>query len=195
MQQSGASELQKGERTMTYSKRTWIGAAAALIAAQILTPTAQAAMGLSGQPAKAAVGKLVTPAAAGACNVNRVKFRTSVNQNSTFSIAFVDVPDSFVSIDIGGANPSCVIVTFSASARVVNSIMYVRAHIPQLNASAHPETAFFTALSGNLFHAHSMQFVFPSIPPGQYSVRVQFRSQNGQLVVVGTRTVTVQYRQ
>jgi hypothetical protein len=72
--------------------------------------------------------------------------------------------------------------------------MYVRAHIPQLGATAEPETAFFTGHSGVLFHAHSMQFVFPSIPPGQYSVRIQYRSINGQLVVVGTRTTTVQYR-
>ena len=176
------------------SKRTWIGAAA-LIAAQLLATTTQAAMGLSGKPIKAAVRNLVTPAAAGTCNLNRVRYRTATNQNSTYSVNFVDVPDSSINVNIGGVNPSCVIVTFSASARVVNSIMYVRAYIPQLGATAQPETAFFTALSGNLFHAHSMQFVFPSIPPGQYSVRVQFRSQNGQLVVVGTRTVTVQYMQ
>jgi len=178
---------------MLLSKRTWLGAAT-LVVIQLLATTGHAAMGISGKPAKTAVGNLVTPVAAGACNLNRVKYRTATNQNSTYSVNFVDVPESSININIGGPNPSCVIVTFSASARVVNSIMYVRAYIPQLGATAQPETAFFTALSGNMFHAHSMQFVFPSIPPGQYSVRVQFRSQNGQLVVVGTRTTTVQYR-
>ena len=176
------------------SQHTWIGAAA-LIAVQLLATTTQAAMGLSGKPATAAAGNLVTLAAAGSCLVNRVKYRTTANQNGTYSTGFVDVPDSYVSITVGGANPSCVIATFSASARVVNSTMYVRAYIPQLGATAEPQSSFFTALSGSLFHAHSMQFVFPSIPPGQYSVRIQYRSQNGQLVFVGTRTLTVQFRQ
>jgi hypothetical protein len=176
------------------SKHTWIGAAA-LIAAQLLATTGQAAMGLSGKPARTAVRNLVTPVAAGTCNPNRVAFKTSANQNSTYSLDFVNIPQSGVNITVGGTNPSCVIVTFSASARVYNSIMFVRARIAQLNAIAHPESAWFTGHSGNVFHAHAMQFVFPNIPPGQYTVWIQFRSSNGNLAVVAQRMLKVEFRQ
>jgi hypothetical protein len=169
--------------------------AAVFVAAASLLSAADAGMGLPNEIARTLAGKrAVTLAATGTCNPNRVTFRIATSQEGTTAIDFVNVPGGYVNINVGGTSPSCVIATFSASARANNSIMFVRARIQQLGAIAEPASAFFAEPSGVFFKAHSMQFVFPNIPPGQYTVRAQFRSQNGQLVVVGSRTLTVEYR-
>jgi hypothetical protein len=58
-----------------------------------------------------------------------------------------------------------------------------------------PEVFFDGRNPGDTFwRPHSMTFVFPSVPPGLRTVRIQNRSLNGNEVFLSARTLMVQFR-
>ena len=156
------------------------------------------ALALAGLAAIAlATGASIAEAAVGGCAPNRVKFRTETSLLSTQVTSFVRVSDT--KITIGGTTPSCVIAVFSAVATGEGTSMEVRAQIllPETSAviTGQPPVVVFIGPSSDLGQVHSMQFVFPTVPPGTQRVRIQFRSRDeGNTVRLLGRTLTIHYK-
>jgi hypothetical protein len=121
----------------------------------------------------------------GSCVVNRATFRAQTSGGgSTSSTAFVNIPQAALDVAVGGANPTCVIVVFTAQTQTTaNENMLVRGQIPGIGVGVPAEFAMGPGTGTT--EARPAQFVFENVPPGDYSVRMQFRS-----VVAGT-TVTI----
>jgi hypothetical protein len=133
-------------------------------------------------------------AAQGTCTVNRATFRTEANFASTDSTTFVSIPQTALDITVGGAAPTCVIVVFSAETQTtVNENMGVRARISGFGIGE-PAEVFFGPGTGAV-EARAAQFVFEDVPPGDYTVRMQFRSAiAGTTVTIGRPTMVVHHR-
>jgi hypothetical protein len=97
----------------------------------------------------------------------------------------------------GGANASCVIVHFSALAYARTTTMFVRARIGRIDAI--PAVMQLTGdddenLQGGAARARSVIFIFPSIAPGDHTLRIEYRSgQNGNRVWIHNHTTLVQF--
>ena len=119
-------------------------------------------------------------AAQGSCTVNRATFSAGADCASTNSTDFINIPQAALDITVGGAAPTCVLVVFSAQTQTTsNENMNVRARIAGIGIGE-PEDVTFGAGTGAL-ETRAAQFVFKDVPPGDYTLRMQFRS-----VVAGT---------
>ena len=156
-----------------------------------------------GEAARSEAGKSeaagVAPAVQGVCNPNRTRFRTETNVVRTSSLDYVDAPRTFQAITVGGASPSCVIVTFSVDADntpvTASNWMKVRARIDGIGTAGNSEPPEHTA-DVRRYDQHSIQFFFPNVPPGAHTVRIQFASFNpGNVVRLYNRSLSVQFRQ
>ena len=113
----------------------------------------------------------------GACTTNRVKFRTATNEVSENSGTFTNIPQSSVNVTVGGAAPTCVIVVFSAEVQTSLTLgLLVRARLTGGIGIGEPPHALFYVGDPLARQTRSMQFVFENVPPGSYTVRMQFRA-------------------
>ena len=115
----------------------------------------------------------------GSCVVNRATYRAETNGGgSTSSTTFVNIPQTALDITVGGAEPTCVIVVFTAQTQTTaNENMLVRAVIPGLGAGVPAD--FSMGPGTGTTEARPAQFVFEDVAPGDYTVRMQFRSVPG----------------
>jgi hypothetical protein len=136
----------------------------------------------------------VAAAAQGTCTVNRATYRTSANCASTSSAAFANIPQTALDFTVGGAAPTCVIVVFSAQTQTTaDENMGVRAVITGLG-SAQPADTFLGAGTGAV-EARSTQFVFENVSPGDYTLRMQYRSgSDGSNVTICEPTSVIHHR-
>ncbi len=75
----------------------------------------------------------------------------------------------------------------------INNIVFVRAYLDNTTAAL-PFEVQYSGDDGNFAHAHSYEFVFPSVAPGAHVVRGEFRSNlNGNTVTVLRHTTVVQF--
>jgi hypothetical protein len=131
----------------------------------------------------------------GSCVVNRATFRAeTTGGGSTSSTTFVNIPETALDVTVGGANPTCVIVVFTAQTQTTaNENMLVRARIPGIGNGVPAE--FSMGPGTGTTEARPAQFVFDNVPPGDYSVRMQFRTVSPGTTVTLTRpTVVVHHR-
>jgi hypothetical protein len=131
----------------------------------------------------------------GSCVVNRATFRAeTTGGGSTSSTTFVNIPQAALNVTVGGANPTCVIVVFTAQTQTTaNENMLVRARIPGIGNGVPAD--FSMGPGTGTTEARPAQFVFEDVPPGDYSVRMQFRSVVAGTTVTLTRpTVVVHHR-
>jgi hypothetical protein len=132
-------------------------------------------------------------AAQGSCVVNRATVEATPDCARTESKSFVNIPHEALNITVGGTAPTCVIVAFSAQAETTSEEnMNVRAHLVGIGIGE-PEDVTFGAGSGTL-EARATQFLFANVPPGNYTLRMQFRSQTGTNVKICEPTVVVHHR-
>jgi hypothetical protein len=133
-------------------------------------------------------------AAQSSCLVNRATFSAGIDCTSTNSTSFVNVPQTALDITVGGSVPTCVIVAFSAQTKTdPNENMNVRARIAGIGIGE-PEDVTFGSGSGAL-EARATQFVFANVPPGSYTVHMQYRSvEAGSNVRICEPTVVVHHR-
>ncbi len=134
--------------------------------------------------------------AVGQCTPGRLKYKTLDDSVSTNSTSSVNVPGSGIVFVQGGVNPSCVVVRFSAQAFAsitAGRLMYVRAVIG--STVAEPGEVQFTATNDTFSRSHSFEWVFPNVAPGKRTVRIQFRSLNGEFVYMQDRTTIIHYHQ
>jgi hypothetical protein len=130
----------------------------------------------------------------GECTVNRATFRSEANSQTTNSQSFVNISQAELDITVGGSDPTCVIVVFSAQTQTAsNENMGVRARIPGIGNGEPAEISFGPGTGA--VEARTAQFVFEEVPPGNHTVRMQFRSSiNGTSVTISRPTVVVHHR-
>lgn len=115
--------------------------------------------------------------------------------NSTFSTAFVPVPDMSVSFASSQGGP--MVITYSAyTAAPAGALMYVVARVDGLDAE--PGAVQFDGDSdenGDNQWARSRSFtwIMPRVPPGPHTVEILFRTNSGLPVFMHARTLVVQY--
>jgi hypothetical protein len=132
-------------------------------------------------------------ATSGACKPTSIKYLASELGHQSSSTTFVSVPEAVVGFVQGGNVASCVIVRFSAStyaegpARVI-----IRARLDNVT-DAVPAEITFSGDDGTSANAHAYDFIFPNVTPGRHSVRIQYRSGNGNEVAVNEHTTVVQF--
>ena len=114
----------------------------------------------------------------GTCVTNRTTFLSRPDCTQVSSSSFVDIPETSVNVKVGGANPTCVIVAFSA---LVNpepdETMVVRARIAGIGAGD-PDDVAFGPGSGKL-DTRATQFIFRNVPPGSHTLQMQYRINAG----------------
>jgi len=129
-----------------------------------------------------AAGTALAAPTTGSCSPTKVKFIAS---DATFfqvtSTSFVNVPQGVVNFTQGGTSPSCVIVGVSADPTGVASSpptpapLTVRVMLDGTTAALPNEVDFSDgADTGN--QVRSFDFIFPSVAPGDHSIRVQFKA-------------------
>jgi hypothetical protein len=129
----------------------------------------------------------------GSCTVNRATYRVGANCANTTSTEFVNIPQGLQDVTVGGANPTCVIAVFSAQTQTTDDEnMVVRAFIPGIGVAVPDNTAFGPGTG--TAEARAAQFVFEDVPPGDYSVRIQYRSVTGSNVTLCEPTLVVHHR-
>ena len=119
--------------------------------------------------------------------------KTEVVQNimsqalDTTSTGFFDVAGSTVSFSIGGSVKTCVLVNFSgevaAQSNVNTGLMLIRAVRDNAILSADGEVQFVVD-TGFLADAHAYNFIFPHVPPGPHSIKMQFQRASGNFAVI-----------
>ncbi|MPZ58987.1 MAG: hypothetical protein GEU91_21370 [Rhizobiales bacterium] len=130
----------------------------------------------------------------GSCVVNRATFRAQTSGGgSTNSTTFVNIPQTALDVTVGGANPTCAIVVFTAQTQTTaDENMVVRARIPGIGIGVPAEFALGTGTGAT--ESRPAQFVFENVPPGTYTVRMQYRSVPGTTVTITRPTVVVHHR-
>jgi len=114
---------------------------------------------------------------------------TVPTQQTTTSQTFVNLPGA--AINFSGGADDCVIVQFSAQAR---------AKLPQkvrIRAVLNGETVAFPLVEWstpeNQYDGRSATFIFPSVPSGDHTVRIQFLSVEGGTVAIAKGLMVVRF--
>jgi|EndMetStandDraft_4_1072995.scaffolds.fasta_scaffold385523_2 hypothetical protein len=131
--------------------------------------------------------------ATGTCRPVQVKFIASSLDHSTTSFSFVGIPETLIAFTQGGAAASCVLVRFSASTYGANAIDVVNVRALVDNVVSHPAVISVRGESDTVGFPRSFEFIFPSVAPGNHTVRMQFSSDKGNLVHVKNHNMVVQY--
>jgi hypothetical protein len=130
------------------------------------------------------------------CSPTKVIIKTSALDNSTTtSQTFVNIPETAIIFTQGGTSPSCVIVRFSAETFAAgNNAVNIRAYLGA-NVTVLPDEARYSG-GDSVVGTHLFEFVFPSVAPGRHILQMQFRSSPGATdpsVFVHVHNTVVQY--
>lgn len=142
---------------------------------------------------------VLTPAAAPAatttvtCTPTKVKIVTSDLSSFTASKTFVHISEAALSFTQGGASASCVIVRFSAMTFAFDSTVIIRAYLDNTTTVALPAAVQYSHNDVGAAGAHSFEFVFPRVAPGNHIVHMQFKSADGKTVGVNPHNTVVQF--
>jgi hypothetical protein len=133
------------------------------------------------------------------CEVSKSKVRVAGRISRTDDQEFRDVPFTEFRFTQGGAGPGCVIVQFSATAGRGKGVMYVRAVLDaeptQIRTILLPGSVPFAPFSADEFvSARAFNFSAPTVAPGTYTVRIQWRSFPSGAVFMHERAVIVQHQ-
>ena len=155
---------------------------------------------IGGTPDIASVGapRAEAPRVVGQCITNRTAYRTQTNQVSATPGLFTFVLMANTHLPVTHA-AGCLIVDFSAemSAGTADTNMIIRASISGtgLQVAEPPFAAVGRPVAANVYEMRSMRFVFPSVPAGTHTVRIEWsRGSGAGPGEIRNRTLTVQYR-
>lgn len=132
----------------------------------------------------------------GTCTAKRVSYATSFVNFSTTSTAFVDLPNSFVTIFIGGASNVCIIVDYAAQAFGfgANTLMFAQSVRDGVEVGAPGEYQFVGGDAAPFSNSHSNQWVYPSVTPGFHTFKMQIRSNAGGSVSINRGNMSVHHK-
>jgi hypothetical protein len=174
-------------------KQMWLLASVlAGIAVVACTSAVYAAGSSNGDGLAAGLGDQgVAATCTGNTKQSKQQFANTGDQNSTSSTTFVDIPGAVVPINVSSkGGPKCVSVIFTAMAFASGGeLELVRALLD--GAAGNPADTQFEGDSGIWATSQAMTFVFPNVPAGAHTVRMQFRSNGGGSVFIHRGTVLV----
>jgi hypothetical protein len=128
----------------------------------------------------------------GQCNTTQLAYRTETGLVQTTSQNFVLMPAMHRPIVIPGSTPRCVVVEFIGEVTTSSGgLLSLQARISGVGTSLTPQV--FLARDTGPYQARFARFIFPSVPPGERTVRIDWRSSGGQVMGVFTRTLTIEY--
>lgn len=182
-------------------KFTWISAA---MAAALMMPVAGAAQaGPKGQAETSTRDAAsVRGLTGGTCsNMTEISFKADDDPTgSTNSAVFVDIPGAGLTFTQGGDSNGCVVVTYSAESFADDDrLLRVRARLDNSKVAV-PGAVQFSGdddedEDGSWSRSHSFTFIFPSVAPGQHTLKMQFRSAVfGQRVYIQKQSTVVQHQ-
>jgi hypothetical protein len=132
-------------------------------------------------------GPAFAAATIGTCSPSRVKFLASdVAFFTTSSTTFVNVAQGAVKFTQGGTQPSCVIVSLSANSFAVGNSpatpapLTVRIMMDGTTPALPNEVDFSDGNDGGN-QARAFDFIFPSVAPGEHTIRVQIKTNSDSL--------------
>jgi hypothetical protein len=132
-----------------------------------------------------------------ACSPGKMKIvASSLDQSFRTAETFGNIPEATVTFTQGGTGPSCVLVQFSAGTfQLGGDSVMVRAYLNNTTAAVPAEVQYSTDNGvAHASNASSYQFVFPSVAPGNHTLRMQYRSNGGDGVFVHRHTTVVHHR-
>jgi len=129
-----------------------------------------------------------TVLATGNCNTTATRYKVSNLNQPTTSTDYINAGETNVAFTQGSAG--CVTVLFSAEAGAISDIMYVRAMLDDITP-CEPNAPYFAVATQMAVRA--MHYVCPSVAPGSHLLRMQFKSNGGNNVVLRFRTTIVNY--
>ena len=143
---------------------------------------------------------IMSPAAAkttGKCTPAHIDFVASDKASASSSSSLLPVPDMFMSFTQGGNAASCVILQFQAQAHAPNatsSLIGLDARLDGDDTDNYfPPQPQFAANDETFGVIRSMTIVFPSVAPGQHTIRLFFRSANGGVVELSNPSLIVNH--
>jgi hypothetical protein len=120
-----------------------------------------------------------------------IKFISTDTERSTSSQAYGNISGASRTFTQGAAG--CVIVYFSAEAQTLaNAQMFVRALLDDA-VVATPSGTSFIADSPVYYQTHAASFVFPDVPAGPHTVRIQFLSFDATNLKIRRSNMVVHY--
>ena len=133
------------------------------------------------------------PRAVGTCVTNRMAFRTQTNFVEMTFTDFAVMPNTHYPVTHAAG---CLIVDFAGEVAgdTADDAMFIRASIQGIGAAEPPEVFLGLPVAANFREMRSMRFVFPNVPAGTHTVRIEWRSLSGGTVATESRTLTIQYR-
>ena len=131
------------------------------------------------------------PRAVGGCTTNKTQFRTQTNQVHTASNVFAVMPNTHFPVTHAAG---CLIVDFAGEMAAIGAYLEVRAWIGGIGA-AEPPVVLLAPNSGAdaITDTRSMRFVFPNVPAGTHTVRIDWKLASGDAFAT-RRTLTVMHR-
>ena len=113
--------------------------------------------------------------------------------DSTISTSHVDVPGMSRVITIGGTATTCIAVQYSAFVFAPNSeLMFVQATVDGFPCL--PGEVQFEGNSGTWATSRAFNFVCPSVSPGAHTVKMQYRSNGGNIVFTHKRSMIINHK-
>jgi hypothetical protein len=127
----------------------------------------------------------------GSCSPTKVDYSASVVNGQRTSDVFGNIPEAAINFVQGGNSPSCVIVKFSAV--TFGDQLLIRALLDGVAVPVPDEVLYSSGDSQG--DAHSFYFVFPSVAPGNHTIRMQYRLANTPgAAIVQRHTTLVEHR-
>ena len=174
-----------------------LAATAALTAGAVL---AASTLPAAAQAPSAAAAPLNRPAAVSpgvitsSCSPTKITYKVSRAQSNTSATSFVTLPFAGVSFHQGGASNSCVIVSFSAEAQAATrDYILVQPILDNTTVCVPNENAFSTSPEPTGLADRAMNYVCPTVAPGNHTINMQWRTVNGGTATIFFRTLLVHY--
>jgi len=136
------------------------------------------------------------PRITGGCTPTKVKYALSTRGTTTTSTSPVTVDDT--AVNFTQAKTGCVIVDFTAFQQLDDpppGTIVVRALLKDSGGTAlpgRPSSVVLNLTTGD-GDVRTLQFVFPEVVPGNYSLRMQMSSPSGGGILVSAPDVVVHY--
>jgi len=141
-------------------------------------------------------GAAPPPRILGSCNPSKVKFSLSSHFTTTTSTAAVNITDTALSFT--QSKQGCVIVDFTSAEGLSDpppGTVDISAELKDSGGTTLPgrPSVAHIQLAASALDTHTIQFVFPDVPPGVYEIRMRLNSPNGGAVEVSSPNTVVHY--
>jgi hypothetical protein len=140
--------------------------------------------------AKAAARQLIESCG----NLPKTEVVVNSQPQSTDSTTSIDVQGSEVFFKVGGSASSCVLVTFIAQASAPGPFAVMRVKALLDGKQSIDDEIQLVAETENFSEAHSYNFLFVGVQPGDHFLNMQYRSANNDTIAINDFNLSVRHR-